>query len=214
MKFNLLDFLLPRETKFFDFFIEQADILIEAANIFKNLSINISKFEESEIKIEVNRIKEMEIKGDIVESKIIKELNQTFITPFDREDIHHMAITIDKSLDILTSLSNKIEIYGIKNLPKNVINFSNLIVTISQDLRKLIDEFKKKSNIDYILNNMHNLENKADYLFYLSVGELFKQVTDPIEIIKLKEVYEYLEKIVDKIDSVGKIVRRILIKQG
>ena len=156
----------------------------------------------------------MEIKGDIVRSKIIKELNQTFITPFDREDIHHMAITIDKSLDILTSLSNKIEIYGIKNLPKNVINFSNLIVTISQDLRKLIDEFKKKSNIDYILNNMHNLENKADYLFYLSVGELFKQVTDPIEIIKLKEVYEYLEKIVDKIDSVGKIVRRILIKQG
>jgi uncharacterized protein len=77
-----------------------------------------------------------------------------------------------------------------------------------------MEELESKKNIETILKSMHTLENNADYLFYLTVGELFKKETNPIEVIKLKEVYEYLENVVDDIDHVGKIVRRVIIKQG
>jgi uncharacterized protein len=214
MKFNILDFLLPRETKFYEFFKEQVDVLIEGCILFRNLVSNIKKMSEDEIKIEVTRIKECEVRGDAVESKIIRELNETFITPFDREDIHMIAMNIDQAMDTLTSLTNKIEIYGIHKLPKEVHNFSELIVEIAEMLKKLMTELESKKNIETILKSMHTLENNADYLFYLTVGELFKKETNPIEVIKLKEVYEYLENVVDDIDHVGKIVRRVIIKQG
>jgi uncharacterized protein len=214
MKFNIFDLLLPRETKFYDFLREQVDVLIEAGKIFRNVSQNHDNMSEDEIKKEISRIKECEKKSDAVEVKIISALDQTFITPFDREDIHSMTINIDRALDTLTSLSYKIEIYQIKKFPISIYNFSEIIVEISEQLKILVTELEKKNNIDPIIKNMHELEHKADYLFYISAGELFKDYNDPIEIIKLKEVYEFLENVVDSIDYIGKIVRRVMIKQG
>lgn len=214
MKFNLLDLLLPRETKFYTFFKEQVEILIEGCMAFRSMASKIKTLTEDEIKIEIAKIKDCEVRGDAVESKIIQELNKTFITPFDREDIHTIAINIDRALDILTSISNKIEIYGIHKLPKNVYNFSELIVEIAENLKKVIDDLELQKNIDASLRTMHALENNADYLFYISVGDLMKKEENPIEVIKIKEVYEFLEEVVDAIDYVGKIVRRVMIKQG
>lgn len=214
MKFNIFDLLLPRETKFYGFFIEQIDILIEAGKIFRNISENYEKMSEDDVKKEISNIKECEKQSDAVEVKIIRALDQTFITPFDREDIHTMTINIDKALDTLTSLSYKIEIYQIKTFPPAVYNFSELIVEISELLKTLIIEMEKKKNIDATIKQMHELEHKSDYLFYISTGELFKDYTDPIEVIKFKEIYEFLENVVDSIDYIGKIVRRVMIKQG
>jgi uncharacterized protein len=214
MKFNILDFLLPRETKFYDFFKEQVNILIEASHIFRSMASRNDEMNEDDLKKEVNKIKDCEKKGDMVESKIIKELNLTFITPFDREDIHMIATNIDLALDILTSISNKMEIYGINRFPKSIHNFAELIVEISELLYILMEDLEAKKNIDNSIKNIHALENKADYLFYISVADLFKSQIDPIDVIKLKDVYEYLEDMVDAVDHVGKIVRRIMIKQG
>lgn len=214
MKFNIFDLLLPRETKFYDFFIEQVDLLLEAGKIFRSISENYQKLNDDELKKEISKIKECEKKSDAVEVKIIRALDQTFITPFDREDIHTMTINIDKALDTLTSLSYKIEIYQIKTFPISIYNFSKLIVEISEILKNLFIEMEKKKDIDGLIRQMHDLEHKADYLFYISAGELFKEYTDPIEVIKLKEVYEFLENVVDSIDFIGKIVRRVMIKQG
>ncbi len=214
MKFNLLDLLMPREGKFFNYFKEQVSLLIEASQIFRNLSLNIDSMNEDEIKKEIGRIKECEKKADFIEVTIINELEKTFITPFDREDIHLIAINVDRAIDILNSFSNKIEIYGIHSFPVNVSKFSDIIVEIAEILYDIFNDFEKKKKIDDKIRNMHALENNADYLFYISVGDLFKDHTDPIEIIKLKEVFEYLESIVDSIDYVGKLLRRVLIKQG
>ncbi len=215
MKFNILDFLLPREVKFFKYMHSQADIFIDGCELFRKLATTIDKISDDEAKNIIKRINEFEQKGDDLEHLIIDELHKTFITPLDREDIHSIAINIDKSLDILNSISRKFEIYGIRNVPINVCRFADVIVEIAIELRNLFSALEKKSDINDIVRRMHELENKADTLFYTSVAELFSNGKyNPVEIIKYKEIYEHLESIVDSVDFIGKIVRGVAVKQG
>ncbi|MFA6291013.1 MAG: DUF47 family protein [Victivallales bacterium] len=215
MKFNILDFLLPREVKFFKYMTTQAEIFIDGCELFRKLATTIDKISEEEAKNIILRINEFERKGDDLEHLIIDELHKTFITPLDREDIHSIAINIDKSLDILNSISRKFEIYGIRNVPINVCRFADIIVEISIELRNLFAALESKKNINDNVRRMHELENKADTLFYTSVAELFSNGKyNPVEIIKYKEIYEHLESIVDSVDFIGKIVRGVAVKQG
>lgn len=214
MGFKLFDILLPRETKFYSYMNEQVDIFNEACLHFKNLATTISTLTDDMIKKYLSDIKDCERRGDDIEAMVIDQLNNTFITPFDREDIHLITINLDNALDKLNSISQKIEIYGIKKLPQNAINFANLLMEIGSELKSLVQALESKSNIDSIVKSMHLIENKGDYLFHLSIAELFNNNPDPIEVIKLKELYEELESVVDAVDYIGKIVRKILIKLG
>ncbi|MEW5692265.1 MAG: DUF47 family protein [Candidatus Hydrogenedentota bacterium] len=214
MKLNFLDLLVPRETKFFDMMCKQVSILLEGCNIFKNLVSSIEKLDNYEIKKLLMDIKKCEGKGDDVEFQIIDELHKTFVTPLDREDIHDIAINIDRALDILNSLSQKIETYSIKKVPKNVCSFTELIIEITSKLPELIEALKNKKNVNDIVKLMHELENKGDYLFHDSIAELFSENYTSIDIIKFKEVYELLEEMVDSVDYVGKICRGIMVKFG
>jgi hypothetical protein len=214
MKLNILDLLLPRETKFFTYLGQQVEMLTQGCAVFNELIINIEKLSDEEIKKRLTTIKECESKGDVVEMTIIDELNKTFITPIDREDIHTIAINVDRALDILNSISRKIEIYHIQKVPSNVWKFSTIIVNISQQLPALIDSLRSKKGINQIAEKMHAYENEADELFHVSMAELFNDHSNPTHIIKFKEVYEHLESVVDAIDYVGKLVRGVHVKLG
>ncbi len=215
MKFNIFDLLLPREIKFFKYMSNQAEIFIESCETFKKMVANIDTASEGETRNMITRINELEQKGDDLEHLIIDELHKTFITPLDREDIHMIAINVDKSLDILNSIARKFEIYGVKKVPVNVCRFADVIVEISNELRNLFVALEKKDDINGIVKKMHELENKADLLFYTSVAELFSDDRySPVEIIKFKEIYEHLESIVDSVDFIGKIIRGVAVKQS
>lgn len=214
MRFSLLDILLPRETKFYTMLNQQAEVLRDGCRAFNALLSGFNNFSEEEIKQKLGEINDIEQKGDNVEHQIIEELHKTFITPFDREDIHHMAINIDKCLDVLNSIAKKIEIYKIRTMPHNVSKFSEIIMEIVNEMVVLTAALKNKKDINAIVGKMHALENKADYLFHMSVADLFSSETDAVTIIKFKEIYEHLEQIVDSIDFIGKIVRGIIVKVG
>jgi uncharacterized protein len=214
MGFNILDLLLPRETKFFTFLNQQVDSLIEGCKVFNKLVANIEQLSEDDIKKKLSIIKDCELNGDKMEVTIIKELNETFITPLDREDIHLIVINVDKALDILTSISRKFEIYNIRKVPLNVVRFSEIIVNIAQQLGELMRLLETKKNIDDHVKKLHTLENDGDYLFHISMAELFNEQNNPIDIIKFKEVYEHLEYVIDSIDYVGKLIRGIKVKAG
>jgi len=214
MKFNPLDILLPRETKFYGYMREQADVFVAGCHTFKSLVANIENMSEEEIRKKLAEIKECEFRGDEVEHRIIDELHKTFITPIDREDIHSITINLDKALDILNSISQKIEIYGIRKVPSNVVKFADVINEIAAELRNLINSLEEKSQINRIIERMHSLENKGDYLFHLSMADLFHGDQNPIDVIKFKEVYEHLENIVDAVDYIGKLVRGVMVKLG
>ncbi len=214
MKLNLLDILLPRETKFFTYFTEQVDVFVEGSKLFKKLVTNLDTLSEEEIRNSLAEIKECELRGDAVEQKIITELHQTFITPIDREDIHTMAINIDRCLDILNSVSRKIDIYSIRKVPANVRRFADIIVEMAEEMGRLVKALRNLKDVSEVSKKMHLLENKADELFHQSMAELFKDNVDPIDVIRLKELYEHLESVVDCSDYIGKLVRGVAVKQG
>jgi uncharacterized protein Yka (UPF0111/DUF47 family) len=214
MRFNLLDLLLPRETKFYAYLDEQVDALIDGCRTFGSLLNAIESLDESLFKQKITAIKDYELKADAIERRIIDELHKTFITPIDREDIHLMAINIDKSLDILNSIARKFDIYSIRKVPANVCAFSSVICEIAGELKPLLVALRRKENLNNVVEKMHALENKADELFHHGMAELFGGKYSPLDVIKYKEVYEHLENIVDSIDFIGKIVRGIMVKLG
>jgi hypothetical protein len=213
MGFNIFDLLLPRETKFFTYMEQQVGFLQKGCSTFKELVGKIETLSEDAIKKELLVIKDCEQSGDVVERTIIEELNKTFITPIDREDIHTLAINVDRALDILNSISRKIEIYQIRQVPANVWKFADIIVKIAAEMNNAVSALKTHKTIKTVAIHMHELEIEADELFHVSMAELFKE-KDPIHIIKFKEVYEHLENVVDAIDYVGKLIRGIKVKQG
>jgi uncharacterized protein Yka (UPF0111/DUF47 family) len=214
MGFNIFDLLLPRETKFFTYMDQQVEFLSISTAIFQELVINIKTLSEDQIKAKLVKIKECETKGDEVEHRIINALNKTFITPLDREDIHLLAYNIDRAMDILNSISRKVEIYNIREVPSNVCKFADIIVKINKQMEISVKTLRKKDGVDAVVNLMHELENEADELFHTSMAELFRDKNNSIHIIKFKEFYEHLESVVDAIDYVGKLVRGIKVKQG
>jgi uncharacterized protein len=213
MGFNIFDLMLPRETKFFVYIDQQVGLMVKSTHIFKELVENIKTYTEDQIKDKLVKIKECETQGDAVEREILYALHKTFITPIDREDIHTLSINIDRALDILNSISRKVEIYNIREVPLKVCRFASIICSIADQLEISIKEMQKKGNLDEGLNKMRALENEADELFHESMAELFTE-SDAVHIIKFKEVYEHLETVVDAIDYVGKLIRGIKVKQG
>jgi uncharacterized protein len=214
MGFNVFDLLLPRETKFFIFMGQQVEFLKDGSTLFRDLMANIQSMSEEQIREKLIAIKVCEIKGDEIEHQIFNALHKTFITPIDREDIHTLAINIDRSLDILNSISRKVEIYNIREVPVKVCSFAAIIVQIAEQLDLAVGQLQKKAGLEEVVNKMHTLENEADELFHESMAELFSGKNDPVHIIKFKEFYEHLENVVDSIDYVGKLIRGIKVKQG
>jgi uncharacterized protein Yka (UPF0111/DUF47 family) len=214
MRFNPLDILLPRETKFYNYLNQQVDVLIDGSKAFKEFVIGIEGLNDDDFKKRLAVIKDFEHKGDDIERLIIDELHKTFITPFDREDIHTIAINIDKAMDILNSISQKFEIYKIRKVPANVLKFADVIQEIAIVLRKLMKALEEKTDITAHADKLHSLENTADHLFHWSMAELFDGQHNPIDVLKFKEVYEHLENCVDAIDYIGKLVRGVRVKLG
>jgi uncharacterized protein len=214
MGVNIFDLLLPKETKFYLYMDQQVEFLLTSTTIFKELVDNITTLTEDQIRDKLFKIKECETGGDKVEHQILNELKKTFITPIDREDIHTLAINIDRATDILNSISRKIDIYNIREAPPNVRKFADIIVKITKQMEITVKHLRKKENIDDAVVAMHELENDADELFHVSMAELFRDQQDPIYILKFKEFYEHLESVVDAIDYVGKLMRGIRVKHG
>jgi hypothetical protein len=213
MEIRILDILLPREVAFFGYMNDQAELFHEACKLFKRLADRIGEMPQDEMRGLVAEIKDIEVRGDDIERHIIEELDSTFITPLDREDIHSIAINIDRSLDLLNDASQRLEMYKIKKKSKNIAGFASIIVSISAELRKLIAGLEGRGETGSAVRSIHRLENEADYLFHASLAELFEG-KDPVEVIKFKDIYECLEGVVDSVHHIAKLVNGVMVKHG
>lgn len=214
---SLLDVLLPREVEFFTYLNDQMDVLCQTCQLFEELVTNIEKMSEKELQEKLSEIKDLESKGDKIEMMVIDKLHTTFITPIDREDIHTIVLDVDHAIDIINSAAQKIKMYNIRKIPKNVIKFSKIIVEASSELRKLIKHLADKDALHEIqrqVSLIHHLENRADELFYSSMADLFSGDKNAVEVIKFKELYEHLENAVDSFHWVSKLIRGIVVKHG
>ena len=227
MRFNFLDLLLPRETKFFDLFVEHASCLLSGGKRLRVLASELSAAREAvsdpvadelarreAMKSALASIKEIERSADKVEERINRALEESFITPFDREDIHLVASFVDNSVDAVKALAVKLDIYGVLELPPRFEEFADIILDCSASLIEAFERMKKRSSPNAQVKIISEAERKADLLFSIVIGDLFKSEKTAVEIIKEKEVYEGLEEVVNRIDSAAKLLRSVTIKQG
>jgi len=213
MKFNILDLLLPRETKFYTMLNKQSEMLLKSSQEFRQLVTNLQSGSHDAVLKSMITIKELEKSGNKTERALIDELDKTFITPLDREDINRIAMQMAIPLDLISDLSHKLEIYGIKQMPVSVSIFCDILVGICNENVALIGALESRKGIPEIIRLMHEFEKRGDDAFHQAMAKLFES-NSPIEIIKFKEVYEVLEDIIDSVDDVGKIIRGIMIKLG
>ena len=203
----------PKEPKFFPILKEMSDVLLVASDLI----IECVQNNDHEKAIEFyKKIKEQEKKGDILSAKVFDELNSTFITPFDREDIHHLADKLDDVTDYINSSAKKIALYNPKQMPASAVEIAKLIKEGALSIGKAIDQLdvlkKNSAKIKEYCHELKVVENKADDVYENFLIDLFENQKDGIELIKLKEIMSELERATDAAETVGKIIKTIIVK--
>src|SRR5262245_29284299 len=202
--------LIPRETKFFDLFDQVAALLTRASEEFVEL---VTKFDR--LKDRTDDLKRDEFACDGLVATIITSLDQTFITPFDREDIHNLATALDDVMDNLEETAHRLEAFRIERPPEPAVELARIIhrccVSLEQAIR-LCRHMKDVEGIQGHLREISRLENEADRIYRDSDGALFASPPDILLLIKLRELYGWLEATVDACKTASLIVSEIVIK--
>ena len=199
--------LIPRDNSFFAMFSAMSDNLIAGARTLVDLFANYEDVEK-----QIEQIHRIERDGDELTHAILTKLNQTFITPFDREDIHELASKLDDVLDFINAAGARIVMYRITAPPPAAGELANIILMQSQELQKAVSLMQKNGNILVHCVEINRLENEADQVCQQAIARLFECEKDPINLIKIKELLEFLERATDKAEDVANVLETVVLK--
>jgi len=193
--------------KFYEFFREQTENIHKAAQMLVSLFDNFQDVEKN-----VAEIKFVEHKGDQLTHELMMKLNKTFITPFDREDIHALGSALDDVLDLVDAAANRLVIYKVTAVTPGARQLAKVILHGTEILQKAISELERPDHILEYCEQVQMIEEEADRIKGECVARLFEDSTDPIEIIKWKEIYEVLEATTDKCEDVADVLEAVVLK--
>ena len=199
--------LIPHEPLFFELFAELSGYLTEGAILLRNILED-----PRDLDMKVAQVQAIEHKGDRTTKAIITKLNQTFITPFDREDIHRLASSLDDVLDFTNLAATRLVMYRITQPPPAAAQLAGLIVLASEELARGVSVLEKNGAVMKHCEEVNRLEDEADHVGRRAIAELFEREKDPIELIKLKELYEVLEVATDKAEDAANVLETIFLK--
>ncbi|HKM84652.1 MAG TPA: DUF47 family protein [Terriglobales bacterium] len=199
--------LIPKDNSFFAMFSAMSDNLIAGARTLVDLFAN---YHDVEKKIE--QIRRIEREGDELTHAILTKLNQTFITPFDREDIHELASKLDDVLDFINASGARIVMYQITTPPAAAGEMAAIILRQCQELQQAVSLMQKNGNILAHCVEINRLENEADLVSQNAIATLFECEKDPINLIKIKELLECLERATDKAEDVANVLETVVLK--
>ena len=200
--------LIPKDQAFFQMFQKAARNVIEGSRLLKEMMEDYRNPME-----QARRIKDVEHVGDGITHDIVRKLNQTFITPIDREDIHGLASALDDILDLVEAVADRFVVFKVSEPTETAIKLSNILYQSALAVGDGVD-LLGKSHGDVTEYNVHvnSLENEADRLMRDAVSALFEQEPNPIEVIKWKEIYEHFEEGTDRCEDVSNILECIALK--
>ncbi len=202
---------IPREIKFFDLFDEQAKKIVQAAQLFLKIVVE-NRFND----VTVREMSDLEHDCDDLTHDIIDKLNRTFITPFDREDIHNIAQEMDNVVDLIYSITKRMNLYNLKS-NDDMLQFARLIEesagNVAGAIRCMRHSKMKDEMMKYCIE-VNRLENAGDQLRDFVLAKLFKKTKDPIKVIKWKDVYTDAETVLDQCEDVVNIIESVMVKQG
>jgi uncharacterized protein len=209
---HLLKYFVPREKKFYGMFNNGASNSVEAASELNKL-FKLTTLEESkDIRL---RIRQIEKLGDEITNHLFDELNKTFITPFDREDIHELTSKIDDVVDLIYSLAGKVEYYKFTRFSSHMVEMGELIYQGSIHMQNAISGLENTKNAIKSLKSckeLRKMESKVDECYHQAISDLFDNEKNAIELIKQKEILLNIEKISNKMEDVSDVVKTIIIK--
>lgn len=201
--------ILPREAKFFEVFVDIAKNIERAAEQLVEL---LKQYDN--VPDRVRMIKDVEHLGDQMTHDLFTRLNKTFITPIDREDIHELASSLDDVLDMIDAVASRMLIYKIEKPTEDSVRLAELIHSASQTLVKALAVLEKQDHIIEHCIEINRLENEGDRISRVAIARLFDNHQDPIYIIKWKEIYEVLEKAIDKCEDVANVIEGVVVKNA
>ena len=205
--------LIPREEKFFDMFYEQAETIVEAADL---LDVIISDFTDLERK--VMQMNGIEHKADEICHRIVGKLNVTFITPLDQEDIHSLASAIDDIVDYIDATVERLMLYKVGKPTEDFAQLARILHRAVEETQKAVGQlgvFKKNQNtMKQCWIEINRLENEGDSTSRAAIAKLFSEGCDAVEVIKWKEIYEHVETAIDKCEDVANILEQIVLKHA
>jgi predicted phosphate transport protein (TIGR00153 family) len=199
--------LIPRDEKFFDLFSKLGETILEAARRLEAMVGSYDRLDER-----VAEIQALEKQGDQIDDQIGVRLERSFITPFDREDIHELAVHLDDVLDGIQATAETFVIYGIDRPGDEVKQMVGILAGQSLQLLEALNKLESGKGMGAHLSMVHDLEHQADGLSRAAIGRLFKGGMDPLEVIKLRDLYKALEDTIDAAEDAAEVIERILAK--
>jgi predicted phosphate transport protein (TIGR00153 family) len=201
--------IIPRETKFFELFEKMASNVTDGARLLREI---LQTFEN--VEVQVQKIKDIEHAGDDMTHAVMTKLNQTFITPFDREDIHRLASSLDDVLDFVNAAGQRLVLYKIRRVPGPAAELAGLIVRQAEELTKAVSLLEKNKHVLEHCVEINRLEDEADRVCREAIAHLFDNEKDPIQLIKMKELFEVLEMATDKAEDAANVLEAVVLKSA
>ncbi|UCG10132.1 MAG: DUF47 domain-containing protein [Dehalococcoidia bacterium] len=203
---------IPREEKFFELFEESAHNAVKTAQRLKKL---VDTWQNVEIM--TGEITELEHEGDRITHQIMKELNRTFVTPFDREDIASLAHSLDDVTDFIHAAADAMLIYKIDQPTQRAKELVETIVQAAAEIERAVPQLRHRAQLKQVLERcveINRLENVADKVFRAAMAELFDDSKDFAHVIKWREIYEHMESATDRCEDVANVLEGVAIKHG
>lgn len=204
--------LIPREEKFFDQFEQGTRTLVEAANLLLGL---LKDFQD--VPAKVAALKDLEHRVDDLVRETTERLNRTFITPFDREDIHALISQIDDVADFIEGAADRILLYRVQTSRPEAVALAEIIVQVTAATHDAVTQLRSLKGAGDILrkcSEIKRLEEAGDKVHREAVAQLFEKEKDPIALIKWKEIFENLEEAIDRCEDMAEIIEGIALKHA
>ncbi|MFT3784795.1 MAG: DUF47 family protein [Tepidisphaeraceae bacterium] len=207
----MFNFLMPKDTAFFDMFEKMSGYVVEAAN---SLSELCERYPNADV---LKTIRDTEHRADKLAHEVLARLDQAFITPFDREDIYQLVDRMDDVIDDIDALAKRFTIFHVDKIPAPFLAQTSVLqkaaVSLDSAVRKLRDGLKL-SQFQKELIDVHDCESKADDTHHDVMSELFSGRVEMLEVVRWKELYDYIEHAIDGCEDVGNTLEHIALKNG
>ena len=202
--------LLPREEQYFSLFTQMTSYINDAARTL----VEMLAHEDGDYEEYVQRIKSIEHACDDLTHSVSTRLNQSFITPFDREDIYMMSKGLDDIVDLIDGVARAVVMYDIHETTTPAKALAGVLQRMAVQLHDVISVLDRPKGVTERLVELHRLENEGDDIYQRAVGALFHEGRDPLTVLKWKDVYEKLEAAIDRCENVANIIESVIIKHS
>jgi predicted phosphate transport protein (TIGR00153 family) len=201
--------LIPREESFFDLFEEMAGKVQQGAEGLLDL---LRDYRDLDIK--AGRVVDIEHEGDEITHELVRRLNTTFVTPFDREDIHKLASNLDDVLDHVEAAAEYLQLHKIENPLPQMVALAEILLQAAVTTATAMPGLRKMKNLDAYWVEINRLENDGDRAYRRTIAELFSGDYKAMDVLKYKDIIEEIEQAIDRLEDVANTIESIVMKQG